>query len=275
VIADKEESPFREREPIEHQAGEELLLTGELEVLGRMPWSSNATFLCDITPAASDDDTIADDTIPDADGDGGDSKPGDIEPVCQAIYKPHRGEQPLWDFPSGLYKREVAMYRLSEALGWGLIPPTVLRDGPAGIGSLQLFIPTDFEEHYFTLRDDTEHRAAFQKMCALDFVANSTDRKAGHCLLSRDGRIYGIDNGLSFHAEFKLRTVLWDFSGDRIPKNILTDLGALTEAGLPDDLKELLDPFEVDATITRAQALIADGRFPTDPSGRRFPWPLV
>jgi len=266
LMPDKNDSPFREREPIEHPAGEELLRTGELEVLGRMPWSSNATFLCDITPLDEDE------------GESSGSEGGDAEqtdPTCQAIYKPHRGEQPLWDFPSGLYKREVAMYRLSEALGWGLIPPTVLREGPAGIGSLQLFIPTDFEEHYFTLRDDKQHRAAFQHMCALDFVGNSTDRKAGHCLLSRDGRIYGIDNGLSFHTEFKLRTVLWDFSGDRIPKDILTDLERLTDDGLPDELTELLDSFEVDATLARAQALIAEGRFPTDPSGRRFPWPLV
>jgi len=266
-MADDNESPFRERDPIEHADGERLLSTGELDVLGRMPWSSNATFLCDVAaPPANGPDNPGDSdaALDDAD-----------EPACQAIYKPHKGEQPLWDFPSGLYKREVAMYRLSEALDWGLIPPTVLRDGPAGVGSLQLFIPTDFEEHYFTLRDDDSHRPAFERLCVLDFVGNSTDRKAGHCLLSRDGRIYGIDNGLSFHTEFKLRTVLWDFGGDRIPSEILDDLGELTASGLPDDLRELLDPFEADATIARAQALIAEGRFPTDPTGRRFPWPLV
>ncbi|MGZ4706985.1 MAG: SCO1664 family protein [Acidimicrobiales bacterium] len=229
--------------------GRDLLEHGELSILGRMPWSSNGTFLTDVCHA------------------------GD---ATQAVYKPYRGERPLWDFPDGLYKREVAAYELSEALGWHLVPLTVLRiDAPLGEGSLQQFVETDFEQHYFTIYEADEHRDQLQALCVFDLLANSTDRKSGHCLLGADGRIYAIDNGLSFHQEFKLRTVIWEFGGDPIPTHLLEDVRRFVAHGVPAPLAALLDPFERDALLTRARAVLDDGTFPVDHSGRRYPWPLV
>ena len=146
-----------------------------------------------------------------------------------AIYKPVRGERPLWDFPSGLARREVAAYELSTALGWDVVPPTVLRDGPHGEGSVQRFIDADFSEHYFTLREDGTHDDAFRRLCAFDLVANSADRKGGHCLIDAEGHIWAIDNGLSFHQEFKVRTVIWDYAGERLPDDVAADLQALVD----------------------------------------------
>jgi uncharacterized repeat protein (TIGR03843 family) len=229
--------------------GRELLEQGELSILGRMPWSSNGTFLASV---CHDSD------------------------ATQAVYKPHRGERPLWDFPGGLYKREVAAYELSEALGWHLVPLTVLRvEAPLGEGSLQQFVETDFEQHYFTLYEADEHRDQLQALCVFDLLANSTDRKSGHCLLGADGRIYAIDNGLSFHQEFKLRTVIWEFGGDPIPTELLDDVSRFVDDGVPAALAALLDPFERDALLTRARAVVRDPHFPVDHSGRRYPWPLV
>ena len=244
-----DESPFRDREPIPNDQAEQILRQGEIEVLGQMPWSSNTTLLCDV----------------ESDGQ-----------IVQAVYKPHRGERPLWDFPSGLYRREVACYELAKAIGWDLVPPTVLVDGPVGTGSLQLFIPCNFEEHYLTLNDEPQFQGAFQQLTAFDIVANSTDRKSGHVLLGKDGHIWAIDNGLSFHAEFKVRTVLWDFAGEQIPDAIRADLNTFVDAGVGDDLIDLLDDEEeVEATLDRAGILIRSGHFPTDPTGRRWPWPIV
>jgi uncharacterized repeat protein (TIGR03843 family) len=227
----------------------DLLRRGEIEVHGRMPWSSNRTFLSSV-----------------ADG----------EVRAQAIYKPEAGERPLWDFPSGLWKREIAAYELSEALGWHVVPPTVQRsDAPLGEGSLQFFVPSDYEAHYFTIRDQHQHRSRLERICILDIIANNTDRKAGHCLVGDDDLIWAIDNGLSFHAEFKVRTVLWDYGGDPLPVDIVDDVCALVERGLPDVFVELLDPFERDAMLTRARAVVAAGQFPEDPTGQRYPWPLV
>ncbi len=232
------------------------LAEGEIEVLGRMPWSSNATFLVKLHGRRED---LAE------------------EEASLAVYKPQRGERELWDFPSGLYKRERAAYLLSEALGWALVPPTVIRQGPLGEGSLQLFIEHDPEQHYFPLyeaaSEDLLHQ--FRRLCAFDLLCNNTDRKSGHCLLDRDGHVWAIDNALAFHAEFKLRTVIWDFAGDALPADISEDIEALMRDGLPRELGTLLDAFERDAVCVRARALLEDGRFPTDPTGRRWPWPLV
>jgi len=243
------ESPFRSRAPLATSEALELLATAEIEVLGRMPYSSNATFLVDL---------VVDDDVP-----------------AQAIYKPERGEQPLWDFPGSLYMREVGAFLLSEQLGWGHVPPTIEVDGPAGIGSLQLFMPAMFEEHYFTMLDDRQWHRAFKEICAFDFVANNTDRKAGHILLGEDGELWAIDNGLSFHQEFKLRTVIWDFAGEQLSDEVADGLTAFLDAGLSADLAELLTPFERDATLTRARSLLHAGEYPSDPTGRRYPWPMV
>ena len=227
----------------------DLLARGTLAVKGRLPWSSNATFLVE----AALDGTSA-----------------------LAVYKPQRGERPLWDFPPGIFRRELAAYHLSEALGWGLVPLTVRReDGPYGQGSLQLFLHADFEQHYFTLREEPAHRERLQRICAFDVVANNADRKGGHCLLGPDGAVYAIDNALTFHAEPKLRTVIWDFGGEPVPPDLRVDLRRFATARLPRGLAELLDDAERRALRARARALAEEGRFPDDPGGRSYPWPLV
>jgi uncharacterized repeat protein (TIGR03843 family) len=228
----------------------EVLRLGEVDVLGRMPWSSNTTLL---VAMCHDDRRL------------------------RAVYKPRRGERPLWDFPAGLDRREVAAYELSAWLGWDLVPETILRhDGlPLGTGSLQRFVPFDVDQHYFTLVEDEAHRAALQAMCAFDLVANSADRKGGHCLAGTDGRVYGVDNGLTFHCELKLRTVIWEFGGQPVPPGLLADLGRLAEAGAPPALDELLSDGERRALEQRAEAVVAGGAFPIDRTGRRYPWPLV
>ncbi len=182
----------------------ELLRRGEIEVKGRMPWSSNGTFLVHV---CLDDEETA------------------------AIYKPHRGERPLWDYPSGLYRREVAVYLVSEFLGWGLVPETVLRDdGPFGPGSLQRFVPAHFEEHYFTMLERPELHQALRTIGLFDLVINNGDRKSGHCLLGEDGRIWAIDHGLCLHEEPKLRTVIWDFAGQPVPAKSHDDVCLLAAA---------------------------------------------
>ncbi|MGI9602759.1 MAG: SCO1664 family protein [Acidimicrobiales bacterium] len=242
------ESPFRERGPIATADAITVLTEGELEVLGRMPYSSNATYLVDV------DHELA---------------------VVQGIYKPGRGERPLWDFPDGLYQREAAAFVLSDHLGWDLVPPTIVRDGPLGEGSIQLFIPADFELHYFDLVEDPTHHGALQQMCVFDYITNNTDRKGGHCLIDHDGRIWAIDNGLSFHTEFKLRTVIWEFGGDPVPVDILDDIGRLLDDPLPEGVVRALSGLEIDALSTRARALISSGTFPIDPTGHRYPWPMI
>jgi uncharacterized repeat protein (TIGR03843 family) len=227
----------------------DLLTRGAITLKGRLPWSSNATFLVEVALEGA---------------------------TALAVYKPLRGERPLWDFPPGLFRREIAAYRLSEALGWGLVPLTVDRDdGPIGPGSLQRFVPADFEQHYFTLLEKPEYRERLQRICLLDIVANNADRKGGHCLLGEDGIVHAIDNGLTFHVEPKLRTVIWDFAGEPIPREMLVDLRRVLGASVPASLAELLEPAEQEALLIRARGLIKAGRFPRDPSGARYPWPLV
>jgi uncharacterized repeat protein (TIGR03843 family) len=226
----------------------DLLTRGTVTVKGRMPWSSNVTLLAEVT----------------------------LGPTCvRAIYKPEQGERPLWDFPPGLYKRELAAYLFSEALGWGLVPPTIVREGPLGEGSLQLFVEAEFEQHWFTLREDPRHRERLQKICVYDFVANNADRKSGHCLLGPDHQIYAIDNGLTFHTDMKLRTVIWDYAGEPIPSDVLDDLKRFVEAGVSDPLADLLDVDEQQALRVRAKALVDYARFPEDRSGHHYPWPPV
>ena len=213
-----------------------------------MPWSSNATFLVELALGSA---------------------------MTLAIYKPERGERPLWDFPRGLYKREVASFLLSEALGWGIVPLTVVRDGPYGEGSCQLFVHADFEQHFFTLVEDTAHHDRLRQICLFDLLANNADRKSGHCLLGPEGAVYAIDHGLTFHVEPKLRTVIWQFSGEPIPTALLEDVQRLLEGGLPPALAELLNPNERKVLAARARAVLATARFPGDRGGERYPWPPV
>ena len=226
-----------------------LLSGGEVELQGRLPWSSNRTFL--VTCRDDDRDLLA-------------------------VYKPHRGERPLWDFPGGLYRREVAAYELSRALGWNIVPETVIRtDAPLGIGSLQRFVAAEFSEHYFTLVEDPGHLDALKVIAAFDLLLNNADRKSGHCLLGLDGRIWAIDNGLSFHPEPKLRTVMWDFSGEALPDHLVADVDRVAK-DLPPGLDTLLGPEEVEGVRRRAMAVVASPRFPSPvPERRPYPWPLV
>jgi uncharacterized repeat protein (TIGR03843 family) len=217
-----------------------------------MPYASNSTFLAEVTDEGA---------------------------TALAVYKPRRGEAPLWDFREGtLCNREVAAYRLSEALGWPKVPPTVLRDGPLGPGSVQLFVRADPAEHYFTLREG--RLDAFRAVAAFDVVANNADRKAGHCLLDEDdGSIWVIDHGVCFAEEPKLRTVIWDFAGDRVPAGLLADVERaaeeLCDGPANQALGALLDEEEVAATRRRAEALARSGRFPRPGPGRPYPWPPV
>jgi uncharacterized repeat protein (TIGR03843 family) len=223
-----------------------VLAHGEVELLGRMPWSSNNTFLASV---CLDGVTV------------------------EAVYKPGRGERPLWDFPPGLYRRELAAYLLSEALGWGLVPETVVRDGPLGEGSFQRFVPADFAQHYFTLLEDPAHHDALRAICLFDLVANNADRKGGHCLLAA-GRVWAIDNGLCFHAQPKLRTVIWDFGGEPVPPALAADVARLA-ADPPPPLLALLAPDEAAALCARARRAARLSRFPHPGPGHPYPWPMV
>ncbi|HEX6400845.1 MAG TPA: SCO1664 family protein [Actinomycetota bacterium] len=228
------------------------LLSGELEVLGLLPNASNGTFLA--RARLGDDETLA-------------------------VYKPRAGEAPLWDFPDGtLGSREVAAYVVARSLGWPLVPPTVLRDGPYGVGSVQRFVRFDPDEHYFTLLDRFPDE--FVRIAAFDLVVNNADRKAGHCLLGEDGRIHVIDHGVCFSPESKLRTVIWDLAGEPIPTDLRRDVRRLAldarSGPVRDELSALLAEDEVEALVERAGETAALDRLPQPDTDRRpFPWPPI
>lgn len=233
--------------PTDELNAEELLACGELEIEGRMPWSSNATFLGVINHAGH---------------------------THRAIYKPVRGERPLWDFEPGLHRRELAAYRLSTTTGLGIVPPTVIRDGPYGTGSLQWFVEADHRQHYFTIFEShPELHDQLRAIALFDLVANNTDRKAGHCLLAND-RVWAIDHGLCFASEFKLRTVIWEFGGEPIDEDLIAAITPLATS-VPLDLSTLLDDDEVQALQWRVRRILEEPIFPVDTSGHRYPWPLV
>jgi hypothetical protein len=228
-----------------------LLERGELRLLGLLPRASNFTFLAEVHNG---------------------------EDVRLAVYKPRDGETPLWDFPQGtLCNREVAAYLVARELGWPNVPPTVLREGPHGEGSVQIFVEADPAQHYFTLRE--RHADLFRAVAAYDVVAGNGDRKAGHCLLAPDGTIWVVDHGLCFNEEPWLRTVIWDFAGEEIPRHLVDDLHGLEMAirsgPLRPSLLGLLTEEEVEAVAARAAALVAGGRFPEPGPGRSHPWPAI
>ncbi len=229
----------------------DFLAREEILPIGRLKWGSNFTFLVRL----------------------GKSEESEI----LGIYKPVKGERPLWDFPSNLAKRERCAWLMSRQLGWELIPPTIIRDGPFGEGSLQLFVDSKPEKNYLNLsaQEFERHKQELEMVCALDIVINSTDRKSGHILLDYSDRIWAIDNALSFHTDFKLRTVIWDFGGMKIPNHILKTLKDLLDSGLDSEIEELLEPQEISATLERTEWLIECQHFPKDPGGYHSkPWPL-
>ena len=231
----------------------DAMSNGELELQGLMPWSSNYTFLASITT----------------------SDPALTVPV---IYKPQKGERPLWDFPQGtLYKREVAAYIISTALDWNLVPPTVARSGPHGVGSAQLFVDADYDEHYFTLKDRFAEQ--FRRIALFDIIINNADRKGGHVLLEAE-HIWAIDHGIAFHDQYKLRTVIWDWVGTPLEAEEQKALEGLAQQLQPNTavrttLEQLLYPREIKALSTRLEALLECKAFPEPHSSRSMPWPPV
>ncbi|MBT2384036.1 SCO1664 family protein [Streptomyces sp. ISL-11] len=272
-----------ERIPPRSVTPHELLTLGELTVRGRVREASNAVLYCTV----------------------------EYEGVSAAcVYKPVAGERPLWDFPDGtLAQREVAAYELSEAMGWGLVPPTVLRDGPYGQGMCQLWIEAPDEEtadgallalvegeeagpgwKAVGLADVGEERTALlvhaddvrlRRLAVLDAVINNGDRKGGHLLPAADGRLYAIDHGVTFNADDKLRTLLWGWASEPLPEEAMEALRRLS-ADLAEDrpltarLAELLTPAEIQALRERVAELLRTGRH-REPSGQwpAIPWPPV
>jgi len=230
-----------------------ILATGEIQFEGQFAWGSNHTFLTRLR-----------------------------HPIGEllAVYKPQRGERPLWDFPDGtLAARELAAWQTSEALGWQLVPPTVFRrDGPAGPGSVQLFLDLDPDRHYFTL--SAEEKALLRPAAVFDLLINNADRKGGHILLAPDQHLWLIDHGVCFHKEPKLRTVIWDFAGEPIPDPLLSAVDRFRQ-GLEANgearaaLVELLSRDEVEALVRRAAEIVDQSVFPFPGDGRPYPWPLV
>jgi uncharacterized repeat protein (TIGR03843 family) len=256
-----------------------LLTEGELELEGRLRGASNTTLRAFVTL-------------------------DDLSARC--VYKPVAGERPLWDFPDGtLAAREVATYLVSEATGWGLVPPTVLRDGPLGPGACQLwvqtsrsaaaarvgFVPADaLPAGWHAIADAADEDGdpyvlghaddpALARMALLDVVINNADRKGGHVLVARDGSLRGIDHGVTFHVDDKLRTVLWGFIGAPVAPDDLDVLAGLRrrlDGDLRNGLRALLAAEEIEATAARLDRLIAAGVFPAPGLGRRaMPWPPV
>jgi uncharacterized repeat protein (TIGR03843 family) len=225
--------------PLQH-----ALLNGEIELKGQFTLGSNYTFLVDVHHEGE---------------------------TCQAVYKPSKGEQPLWDFEENtLALREVAAYLVSETLGFGIVPFTILRDGPFGSGSLQQFIEYDPNQHYFNFTD--EDKSLLKPVVLFDLLVNNADRKGSHVFFDAARKLWAIDHGLCFHEEDKLRTVIWDFAGEPIPDEVLTPLSSTSHwRGL---LERYLSPGEVTSLQSRAEALLSSRVFPPPPADRRaFPYP--
>ena len=230
-----------------------LLRSGEIIGGHRMPWGSNYTFLVWI--------------------DAGPAR------YLRAIYKPRDGERPLWDFdPGSLYKREHAAFLLSRMLGWPSVPLTLVREGPYGVGSVQLYVESDPEVTYFDLVADAT--VDLERFAVFDLLANNADRKAGHCLLGPDGRIWSIDHGLTFHVSFKVRSVMIELWGRPIPDPLLNDLEALlvrledrdTEAS---EFADLISDRELKALYSRIRAILKEPALPELDPYRNVPWPFV
>ena len=237
--------------PISLQALLALLQDGRLEIQGLLPYGSNYTFLA----LVSDDSQKA-----------------------FTVYKPTRGEQPLWDFPEEtLALLEVAAFLVSEALGWGFVPPTVYRtEGPHGPGSLQFYINAQPDVHYFNFTQ--EQKPELRRVALFDLLINNADRKGGHVIRDTASKLWLIDHGVCFHAQPKLRTVIWDFAGEPIPEDLLADVAEFrgrldTEKDLKTAIHSLLDPVEISALRRRADKLLAARCYPQPGPGRNYPWP--
>jgi uncharacterized repeat protein (TIGR03843 family) len=223
-----------------------VLQNGDFELKGQFMLGSNYTFLVDVHYQGT---------------------------TVQGVYKPSKGEQPLWDFPeSTLALREVAAYLISEALGFHIVPFTILRDeGPYGAGSLQQFIDYDADYHYFNFSEGDKQ--LLKPVVLFDLLCNNADRKGGHVFFENDThKLFAIDHGICFHEDDKLRTVLWDFGGQKIPVDLLARLSL--SSNLLAELEPYLNPRELDALCNRTESIIKRGVFPRQPRDRRaMPWP--
>ena len=234
----------------------EALREGEIEIIGRIVASSNNAMLVTVTRICPDPEPVL---------------------VLDAIYKPTLGERPLDDFPDGtLARREVAAWHVSEASGWGIVPPTILRDGPFGEGMVQAFVEADPDVDVVAMVVDDDPR--LRRMAVLDAVMNNTDRKGGHILPVDGGRhVYGVDHGVTFSPVPKLRTVLWGWRGRALEQDEIDGLERVRaglDADLGETLRQLLSRLEVRATTRRVDALLAARRFPyPSPDWPAIPWP--
>jgi hypothetical protein len=234
----------------------QALRSGQIEEKGLLPYSSNTSFLVLVHTA---------------------------ELALPAVYKPQRGENPLWDFEWGtLCCREAAAYVVSSALGWRLVPPTLLRDASRGLGSVQFYIHHDPDIHYFTIQSDARFAETLRQLALFDFVVNNADRKSGHCLIDTQQRLWAIDHGICFHTEYKLRSVIWEFSGEPIEDDYLTDLMRLRRQlddlndSLTGTLGSLLGKPERTAMASRIDQLLRKQCYPAPhPHRRNYPWPPV
>ncbi len=263
-----------------HATGDRLQ-RAPLELLGRFADASNATLLVRLI----DRDPRSIEEV--ADHLGRDLQVEDLDPDDLAVYKPQRGERPLWDFPTGtLHRREVAAGILDDALGWDLVPTTVLRDdAPHGVGSLQRFVAHDPEEHYFALLEDgrPELRAQLVAMVVFDLMIDNADRKGGHVLVERShdgdvGHLRLVDHGVAFNVERKLRTVGWDFAGQPIPGTLRGDIDRVREALAGDlgaRLATLLEDDEVARLAERVEEVLAMEHLPPPSGPYPYPWPLL
>ena len=225
---------------------------GVIDMEGYVPWGSNYTFICTM----SCEDLI-----------------------FQAVYKPRRGERPLWDFPTGtLCLRERAAYLVSDAMGLNIVPPTILRDGPHGWGSVQAFIDHDPNENYFTFKETFGDQ--IRQIALFDLIINNADRKGGHVIRDYGDRLWAIDHGITFHDEPKLRTVIWDFAGESLTGTELATLHRFltlleSDRTLGSELADHLSPRELNALTGRTEKLIHLSKFPHPGPGRPYPWPMV
>jgi hypothetical protein len=237
----------------------DVLRDGEIEIVGRILGSSNNALFVTVTLPCPD--------------------PGEPARVLEAIHKPAVGERPLDDFPDGsLTRREVAAYLVSEASGWEVVPPTILRDGPFGEGMLQAFIEPDPAVDVISWINGDDSR--LRRMATFDAAVNNTDRKGGHILPVDGGRhVYGVDHGVCFSVTPKLRTVLWGWRGQRLLPDELAGLGRIREGlqgDLGADLRSLLSRAEVRATVRRVDDLLERGVFPLpSPTWPAIPWPPI
>ena len=203
----------------------------------------------------------------------------DHQSTGYGVYKPMKGETPLWDFPMGtLYKREHAAYLLSEVLGWCFVPPTVIWDGPHGVGSLQIFVNSEQGITFFELRET--HPFEIKRIAVFDCICNNTDRKGGDCIKDPNGTIWAIDHGLTFHSEYKLRTVIWDYGGEPVPKELLQDVDRELQRfhsrrGLAQAMKGILSEEEIESLAYRMSYVLEHPVLPELRSRRDVPWPLV